>query len=105
MSAIAAVVMPLEAGTPVVVICRDKFVAHKIALTRMESLICVLHLPEPNELNEPSPVQARSAWQGTSRAASVRFAKPAGNFGLNEYFLESVSGVLNGNPGARQGQG
>jgi len=33
MSAIAVVVTPLEAGTPVVVICRDKFVVHKIALT------------------------------------------------------------------------
>ena len=77
----AVVVTPLEAGIPVVVI---KFVAHKIALTRMESLICALHLPELNELNEPSPVQARSAWQGTSRvipsrASSTRFAKPADN--------------------------
>jgi len=54
MSAIAVVVPLLEGGTPVVVI---KFVAHKIALIRMESLICVLHydLPEPHELHEPSP--------------------------------------------------
>src|SRR5271155_2219983 len=68
MSAKAVVVTPLEAGTSVVVICRDKFVAHKIALTRMESLICVLHLPELNKLNKSSPVQACSAWQWTSRA-------------------------------------
>jgi hypothetical protein len=68
MSAIAVVVTPLEAGTPVVVICRDKFVAHKIALTRMESLICALHLPEPTEQSEQSHVQAHSAWQGMSRA-------------------------------------
>jgi hypothetical protein len=40
MSAKAVVVTPLEA---VAVICRDKFVAQKIALTRMESLICELH--------------------------------------------------------------
>src|SRR5271154_2650263 len=43
-STIAAVVMPLEAGTLVVVICRDKFVAHRIALTRMDSLICVRYI-------------------------------------------------------------
>jgi len=40
MSAIALVVMPLEGGSPVEGICHDKFVAHRIALTRMESLIC-----------------------------------------------------------------
>ena len=64
MSARAVVVMPLEGGTPVAGICRDKFVAHRIALTRMESLICELHLPE---LNEPSE---------QSRAGSAHFAKP-----------------------------
>jgi hypothetical protein len=42
----------------------------------MESSICVLHLPELNELIEPSPVQARTAWQGPSRAGQARFAKP-----------------------------
>jgi hypothetical protein len=59
---------------------RDKFVEHKIALTRMESLICVLHLPELNELNELSPVQTRPARQGTSRAGQARFAKPASRY-------------------------
>ena len=49
-------------------ICRDKFVAHRIALTRMESLICELHLPELNEPSEQSPVQAHSARQRMSRA-------------------------------------
>src|ERR1700731_3581631 len=68
MSAIALVVMPLEEGTPVEGICRDKFVAHRIALTRMESLICELHLPELNEPSEQSPVQAHSAQQRMSRA-------------------------------------
>ncbi len=34
----------------------------------MESLICALHLHKLNKLNKPSPVQACSAWQGTSRA-------------------------------------
>ena len=58
---IAVVGTPLEAGTPVVVICRNKFVVQEKALTRMESLICALHLPEPNELHEPSLGQARSA--------------------------------------------
>ena len=46
MSAMTVVVTELEGGTPVAGICRDKFLAHKIALTRMESLICALHLPE-----------------------------------------------------------
>ena len=55
-------------SAPVVVIGRDKFVAHKIDLMGMESLICALHLPELNEPNEPSPAQARPAWQWTSRA-------------------------------------
>src|ERR1700733_5282314 len=68
MSAIAVVVTPLEGGTPVEGICRDKFVAHRIALTRMESLICELHLPELNEPSEQSPVQAHSARQRMSRA-------------------------------------
>src|SRR5271155_3989519 len=66
MSAIIAVVgTPFETGTPVVVI---NFVAHKMPLTHMESLICTLHLPEPNELSEQSPVQAHSARQWMSRA-------------------------------------
>src|SRR5579859_6908522 len=34
----------------------------------MESLICELHLPEPNEQSEQSSVQAHSAWQRMSRA-------------------------------------
>src|SRR5271170_7979829 len=34
----------------------------------MESLICALHLPEPNEPSEQSPVQAHSARQWMSRA-------------------------------------
>ena len=68
MSAIAVVVTPLEGGTPVEGIYRDKFVAHRIALTRMESLICELHLPEVNEQSEQSPVQAHSARQRMSRA-------------------------------------
>src|SRR5579859_3725210 len=34
----------------------------------MESLICELHLPEPNEPSEQSSVQAHSAWQRMSRA-------------------------------------
>ena len=54
-SAKGVVATPLEAGTPAVVICRDKFVAHKIALTRMESSIWALHdLPELYEPYEPS---------------------------------------------------
>jgi hypothetical protein len=77
MSPIAVVVTPLEAGTPVVVI---KFVAHKIALTRMESLICVLHIPELNELNEPSPMLSSF---GLVRAepsrASTRLGPELGN--------------------------
>src|SRR6202020_2311098 len=68
MSAIAVVVTPLEGGTPVEGICRDRFVAHRIALTRMESLICELHLPELNEPSEQSPVQTHSARQRMSRA-------------------------------------
>src|ERR1700731_4375011 len=68
MSAIAVVVTPLEGGTPVEGICRDRFVAHRIALTRMESLICELHLPELNEPSEQSPVQAHLAQQRMSRA-------------------------------------
>ena len=87
MSAIAVVVTPLEGGTPVEGICRDRFVAHRIALTRMESLICELHLPE---LNEPSRASTRlgpelgnlsSVRLGPepseqSRAGSAHFAKP-----------------------------
>src|SRR5579859_1566078 len=34
----------------------------------MESLICELHFPEPNEPSEQSSVQAHLAWQRMSRA-------------------------------------
>src|SRR5271155_3351512 len=38
------VVTPLEAGRcTMLFICRYEFVAHKITLTHMESLICALH--------------------------------------------------------------
>src|SRR5271170_6336317 len=74
------------------VICRFEFVVHKIALTHIELLICALHLPELNEL---SPVPARSAQQRTSRARpqlssgpslgiSARFAK------LDWQFVEKI---------------
>jgi len=75
----------------ILVICRFEFVTHKIALTRMEPLICALHLLEL------SPVTARSGWQGTSRAGpqlgsgpsvgiSARFAKLALNHVMISHF-------------------
>ena len=52
---------PLQAHRWCFNICRDKFVAHRIALTHLESLICALHLPELAKLNlriEPYPSSA-----------------------------------------------
>jgi hypothetical protein len=78
MSAKAVVVTPLEA---VAVICRDKFVAQKIALTRMESLICELHnypRAERAERAEPCPSSLGSSLAEPSRA-STRLGPELGN--------------------------
>jgi hypothetical protein len=42
-------------------------IAPKIALTRMESLMWELHIPEQKERSEQTPVQAHSAQQRMSR--------------------------------------